>query len=422
MSAPRAVVVTVGDELLLGETVDTNAAWLGRRLASLGVRVVRRRVVGDEEEEIHKALADATGDADAVLLTGGLGPTADDLTREAVARHLGRPLQPDQGLVEALTERFRARGFDTLPEKNLSQAQVPRGAEALENPWGTAPGLLLETDEGRLIVLLPGVPKEMKGIFDESVAGRIRERFGDRLEPVVHRVLSTTGISESVLAEEVEKALPEDTGPVSVAFLPDVRGVQLRLTARGVPSREAEDWLDRIEDALRPVLGRYRFEASSGDLVEAVARALQDRGWTLATGESCTGGLVSKRITDRAGSSGYFLGGVVAYSNRSKSELLGVAVDLLEAEGAVSEAVAGALARGAARRFGADAGIGITGIAGPAGGSSDKPVGMVCYAAHVAGETVTRLERFQGDREQVRERSAQAALALLLRALDETGA
>lgn len=414
MSSPKAVLVTVGDELLLGRTVDTNAAWLGEELGRIGFRIVRRHTVADDEGEIQDAARDGLESADLVVLTGGLGPTSDDLTRESVAKLLGRALRTDRDLLSELEERFRARGFDELPEKNVSQARVPEGAAALANPRGTAPGLVLTTGEGVVVALLPGVPAEMKGIFREELLPILGDRFQGRLAPVFHRTIHTTGISESVLGKEVEEALPEDTGPVSVAFLPDERGVDLRLTARDVSRDEARTWFDRIEGALEPVVSDYRFESESGDLVETVARAMEDRGLTLATAESCTGGLVAKRLTDRAGASAYFVGGVVAYANGAKIELLGVDPGVLETEGAVSEAVALAMARGVSRRLGADAGLAITGIAGPEGGTEEKPVGTVWYSVHLEGETTGRRQRFVGDREQVRERSAQAVLALLL--------
>lgn len=415
----RTVLVTVGDELLLGQTVNTNAAWLARELWDLGVEVVRSVTVGDGKDEIRAAVEEACGTGDLVIVTGGLGPTEDDRTREAVATLFGRELKVDERLLRLLERRFEEAGFGELPPRNVSQAEVPRGAEALPNPHGTAPGLVLD-EEGVTVALLPGVPREMRGIFRESLSGRLRETFRRRLRAAHHRVIHTTGIAESVLAERVDEQLPGETGPVSVAFLPDERGVDLRLTVRGVTDEEeAGAWLDRVEEALEPVVRKYRFEApETGDLVEAVARALESSGWTLAVAESCTGGLVAKRLTDRAGSSAYFAGGVVAYDDRIKVELLDVDPAVLEERGAVSEEVARALALGVARRLDTDAGVGITGIAGPGGGTEEKPVGTVSFAACVGGEVETRIRRFPGDRESVRERSGQAALALLLRLLE----
>jgi len=416
-ASPRAAVVTVGDELLLGRTVDTNAAWLGRQLAELGIPVVRRHTVGDRAGEIHHAVADALDAADLVLVTGGLGPTPDDLTRDAVASLLGRPLREDAEVLERIRARFRDRGVQELPEPNRRVAQVPEGARKLTNPHGTAPGLAMDAG-GALVVLLPGVPREMKGIFGADLVGVVRAHFGARLKPVHTRTIRTTGIPESLLGQRVGERLEEGTGSVGLAFLPDEKGVDLRLTAFDMEGEEAERRFDEIEGAVADILAPWRFEAVDGDLVEAVTAALRDRGRTLALAESCTGGLAAKRMTDLAGASDVFLGGVVAYANQVKVDQLGVDPSVLEAHGAVSEAVARAMAEGVARRFGADAGVGITGIAGPGGGTQDKPVGTVWYAAACDGTSVTRHERFPGDRSSIRERAAQAALFLLLRLLE----
>jgi nicotinamide-nucleotide amidase len=261
---------------------------------------------------------------------------------------------------------------------------------------------------------------------DRVLDGLLEDWFGDRLPPVYMRVLHTTGIPESLLSQRVDEVLPDDLGPVRLAFLPDRRGVDLRLTAVGVEEAEADRWFDRVEEALAPIVDPWRFDAIGGDLVEAVSEALRRADTTVATAESCTGGLVAERLTDRPGSSDVFLGGVVAYSDSAKTELLGVSSELLAEHGAVSEEVARALAEGAVSRFGAGAGIGITGVAGPGGGTEAKPVGTVWYAVALDGRIAARRERFPGDREEVRDRSAQAALALLLRALegrlDEDGA
>jgi len=413
-TAPTAALVAVGNELLYGQTVDTNAAWLGRSLAAMGVELRRKFTVADVREEIQKAVRAALEGADVVLVSGGLGPTRDDLTKEAVASLLGLGVHLDEALLAALAERFRARGYDKLPAPNRTQAEVPDGALVLRNDHGTAPGLGMETD-GRLVVLLPGVPRELRGIFEGDLSALLRRRFADRLQPVHHRVIHTTGVAESRLAELVEPLLPTDMGPVGLAFLPDLRGVDLRLSAKGVDEAEAEAWLDRIEQALEPAVGKWRFEAESGDVVESLQAELLARGMTVATAESCTGGLVAKRITDRAGSSEVFVGGVVAYSNSVKVAELGVRPEDLERHGAVSEPVARQMAKGVKERFGASAGIAITGIAGPGGGSPEKPVGTVWLAIAVGDSIEARLINLPGDRTAVRERAAQAALGWLYR-------
>ncbi len=412
--APKSTVVTIGDEVLLGDTVDTNAARIGRALDELGAPVLRREVVGDDAGAIQGAVARALADGELVLVSGGLGPTPDDLTRTAVAELLGAALRLDPGTAEALRARFHALGFRDFPERNLAQAMVPVGARVLPNQLGTAPGLALER-EGRWVVLLPGVPRELEGMLAGPVVELVRELFAGRLRPPHHRFVCTTGIAESRLAERIEALLPADRGPVRLAYLPSLRGVDLRFTVPGdVDPADARVWLDRMEDALGE-LERYRFRG--GDLVAAVAELLVDGRRTVAVGESCTGGLLAKRMTDLPGSSRWFLGGVIAYANAAKTVLVAVPPALIERVGAVSEEVARALAVGAARSFGADAGVGITGIAGPDGGTPEKPVGTVCYAVAL-GEAVTSKRRlFPGDRVAVRERAAQAALHLLYRAL-----
>ena len=349
-----------------------------------------------------------------MVVTGGLGPTPDDVTREAVAALLGRPLALDVGLEAQLRARFQAAGSHPFPERNLRQAMVPAGARVLPNERGTAPGLALE-QEGHWVILLQGVPRELEGMLAGPVRELIREAFGSRLHPPLHRFIRTTGIAESRLAERVEALLPAERGPVRLAYLPSLLGVDLRFTVAGaIDPAEARAWLDGMERALG-ALADYRYPGD--DLVGAVAEVLERTGRTLAVAESCTGGLVAKRLTDRAGASRWFLGGVVAYADLAKVERLGVAPEILFRVGAVSEEVARAMAAGSARVFGAAAGIGVTGIAGPTGDTPEKPVGTVWYAAAVGDRTAAERRVFVGDREAVRERAAQAVLNLLYRTL-----
>lgn len=413
----QAAIVTVGDELLLGQTVDTNAAWMGRRLASMGIAVTRRWTVGDDAGDIRWAVSEAMRRGDLVLVTGGLGPTPDDFTRDVVAELLGRPLAEDPEVLEMMRARYRARGMDELPAINRRIAEVPLGARKLANPHGAAPGLAMEGD-GALVVLFPGVPRELRGIFQGDFTTLVSERFGESLPPVHLHLVHTTGIPESRLSEQVAERLPQGTAPAGLAFLPDVRGVDVRFTFIGLETREVEGHVRRLEGALESVLAPWRFECASGDLAEAVAEALRTRGKVLAVAESCTGGLVTKRLTDFPGASDVLEGGVVAYANEVKSAQLGVDPSVLARHGAVSEEVARRMAIGVAQRLGVDAGIGVTGVAGPSGGTAEKPVGTVWYAASVDGRSVARKERFPGDRQAVRERAAQAALFLLLRLLD----
>ncbi len=410
-----AAVITVGEELLSGETTDTNGAWLGKKLASLGAPVVRRWVVGDDAEAIQAALSAALAVADFIILTGGLGPTRDDLTRPAVADLLGLELRSDPGILEDMRERFRVRGFPELPTSNLSQAEVPLGARVLANALGTAPGLLME-HAGRSVVLLPGVPREMRGIFEGVLEDIIRDRFEARLVPLVHRTLYTTGIPESVLGELVDEVRGGLPGEVDLAFLPGLRGVSIRISTRA-RAETAVGLLDKAQTVLDPIVAPYRIGLERGDLVEAVADILTSRSHTLAVAESCTGGLVAKRITDLPGSSSYFRGGVIAYADRVKLELLGVGEAALVENGAVSEAVAAGMARGVADLLDTDVGVGVTGIAGPDGGTPEKPVGTVWFAVALKGHVNASHHIFSGDREAVRERASQAALLFLYRML-----
>lgn len=419
-----AVLISIGDELLLGRTVDTNATWLGRSLADLGIRVGRGYSVPDDDVEIGAALASACSDAALVILTGGLGPTRDDHTREAVASATGLGLTPNPAVEAHLEEYYASRGRE-LPQIARKIALVHDGALVFLNPAGTAPAILLRHGESE-ILLLPGVPREMRALF-ELAAPEITARLAGRLPRLAVRGWTTSGIGESALAPLLDGAL-EDAGllqavaghPWELAYLPGLRGVGLRATMQFSAGVDEEAALQTLAEVIEPVIAPWRIpESPTGDVVGALADALIRSGQTLATAESCTGGLVSKRLTDLAGSSAWFLGGVVAYSNPAKLGLLGVDKATLDSLGAVSERVAEQMARGAARVLGTDAGIGITGIAGPGGGSEDKPVGTVCYAVSLGSRCEVRREVFGGDREAVRERSAQASLMLLLRMLED---
>ncbi len=436
----RSAVVTVGEELLSGATVDRNAAWLGRRLAALGAPVARLWSVGDRDVDIADAVRSAASAAPLVVVTGGLGPTADDRTRDAAAAALGADLVEDETLLAALGARYRAAGRDVLPPEMRRLALRPDPGLGLANPLGAAPGLAFALgSEGRpapvaearrWVVLLPGVPREMRGLFAQ-VERLARDTFARRLRPVESRVIHTTGLPESQLAPRVEAALGEDRRGVEVAYLPDLTGVDLRLTVRSAPPEAVGDdsagaALDAAEARLQPVLDGLRFAAPSGDLVEAVQVVLEARGWTFATAESCTGGLVAERYTRRAGASRTFVGSIVAYDNDVKVEALGVDAGALEADGAVSEVVALQMVEGVRARLGADCAVSITGVAGPGGGSPDKPVGTVWIGVAVpgdagagrgAGRVRAVRHAFAGDREAVRERAAQAALHMLYREL-----
>ena len=416
-----AAIVSIGNELLFGETVDTNAAWLGRHLAGRGIRVVRGYTVGDVAGDIEEALRLAMEGTDLVIMTGGLGPTPDDLTKDVVAARFHRDLVVDAGAEARVRAHFMASGYDDIPERSRGQAEIPRGAVALENPSGTASGILVE-EEGVTIVMLPGVPRELVDLVEGALAPHLDAIAGARTH---HRVVHTTGLAETSLAEQLEPALEATPAAakagIDLAYLPDLRGVDLRFTIRGGSAEDAGARFDDLLTHLDPVLRPWRFDAEGGDIAEAVSARLRRRAARIVVAESCTGGLVGKRLTDVAGASAVFVGGVLAYDNDVKVRELGVREDDLERHGAVSEVVARQMAEGVASRFGVEVGIGVTGVAGPAGGSEEKPVGTVWIATYVDGHVEAAHHRFSGDRSAVRERAAQATLAAVYRRLTDGG-
>jgi competence/damage-inducible protein CinA-like protein len=414
-------VVTIGTELLLGHILDTNAAELGATLAAAGVEIVRRTSVGDRPEQIRAAVQEALDRTGFVITTGGLGPTRDDMTKKEVAAIFNKPLVLDAAVLRSLEERFRRLGRP-MPAVNRTQAEVPAGATVLPNPRGTAPGLWVE-DSGRVVVMLPGVPSEMRGLLAEEVFPRIVARGGggrgggaSRIV-VRSRTVRTTGIAESALAELVEPIEDEIT-PLTLAYLPSTEGVDLRVTAWGLREDEAEHRLAATAARLRERAGENYYGGDASDLAAVVLDQLRARELRLAVAESCTGGLLGGRITAVPGSSDVFAGGVVAYHDAVKRELLGVPDALLKAHGAVSEEVVLSMAAGAQRRFGVDATLAVTGIAGPGGGSEEKPVGTVWLAARLGSDARALKRIFPGDRGEIRARSAQAALDLLRRLMD----
>ncbi len=415
-------LLTIGTELLLGFTVDGNAAAMGRALAEAGVTVVRRGTTGDRHEAVRDAVTEALARTGTVITCGGLGPTRDDLTRAAVAEVFGRRLVRDPALVEGLRERFRAYGVAAMPEANLVQADVPEGATVLPNPVGSAPGLWIE-DDGRLAILLPGVPKELRAMMAGTVVPRLAARAearGAGTRVVRSRTLRTTGIGESKLADTLGDYEPQLPPGVTLAFLPTTFGTDLRLTAWDLPPAEADAALARAAEALAAKAGPRLYGEGEDDLAAVVLARLEAERATLAVAESCTGGLLGGRITAVPGSSRVFKGGVIAYGDEVKLGFLGVSADTLAAGGAVSEAVAREMAESVQHALTADAALAVTGIAGPGGGTDEKPVGTVWLA--VRWRETTRAFRLQlvGDREDVRARAAQAALDHLRRILAGT--
>ncbi len=406
-------LVTVGTELLLGFTVDTNSAEIGCALANAGVRLVRRTAVSDEPAAIRDAVGGALERTGAVLTTGGLGPTADDITKTTVAALCGTPLVFDPAVWSALEARF-ARLGRVPTANNRGQADIPEGGVVLPNRWGTAPGIWLEGARG-LVVMLPGVPVEMRNLLEASVIPRLVARAGDG--GVIRSVtVRTTGIAESSLAERLGD-LDQRITPLTLAYLPGLGSVDLRATAWNLPAAEADRRLAEAAGLLTERAGEHAYGTGGTDLADVVLAELRRRGLTIAVAESCTGGLLGGRLTGVPGSSSQFLGGVIAYADNAKHRLLGVPTNLLASHGAVSGPVAREMAAGAARALGAQVAVAITGIAGPDGGTSEKPVGTVWMGFALPSGAEAILRTLGGTREEVRGRAAQFALFELLRRL-----
>ena len=404
-------IVTIGNEVLSGRTLDTNFAFLARALEEVSVQVGWHTTVGDQAERIGEALGRALDRADAVVMTGGLGPTPDDLTRKAVASALGRPLTLDESVLERIRERVRRLGR-TLPASIEAQALLPRGAQTFANALGTAPGILIEHD-GKPVFLLPGVPQEMEALAREFVVPQLRRRSGRAVETFT---LRTAGVFETMLEEHIG-ALPRDWPGATLAYLPGFAGVDLRVTVTGGSPDDVRDVARRAHDELLERVKSVVYAEGERSIEDVVGGLLLERGWRIAAAESCTGGLLSKRLTDVPGSSRYVERGFVTYSNAAKLDLLGVSPADLEAHGAVSAPVAEQMARGARRQAGVEVGVGVTGIAGPGGGTEQKPVGLVFIGlSSPEGDAVRRL-RFTGTRNAIRERATQSALDLVRRQL-----
>ena len=407
-------VVTIGDELLLGYTIDTNAAHLARTLAAEGVEIARRTTVGDRADAIASAVRDGLERTGAVITTGGLGPTSDDLTKQSIAALFGRGMVLDEAHLAWMAERFTRLFQRPMPDANRQQAMLPEGARKLRNNHGSAPGIWLEDERGRWVAMLPGVPREMRGMLADTLVPLIRERLGDDRRVVRSRTLRTTGVGESFIADRVA-SLTEGVGDVDLAYLPNAEGTDLRLTVRGARPADADRRLADAAERLRTVVGDAVYGEDGADLAAVVLDLCRERGLTIGVAESCTGGMLGARLTAIAGSSDVVAGGVIAYANSLKTALLDVTPGVLAHQGAVSEPVVREMATGARAATGASIGIGITGIAGPGGGSEEKPVGTVWIASDVEGAVESRRLRLIGDRAEVRQRAAQAALEMIRR-------
>ncbi len=407
----KAEIIAVGSELLTPDRLDTNSLFLTEQLNRLGIEVVRKTIVGDLREQVHEAFRGALDRAELIISIGGLGPTEDDLTRETVADLLGRKLIRNDAIVREIEARFRKFGR-TMPEINVRQAMVPEGAAVLDNPNGTAPGLWLET-RGRIVVLLPGPPHELMPMYRGFVEPRLARAAG--AVRLFHRELRVAGMGESDLEQRISPVYKRYKDQIHTTILASPGEIQVHLRAWSADAVATEKLLDELVNSFQIALGENIFTLEGHTLEEVVAHELMQNQASVAVAESCTGGLLAERLTSLAGSSTYFLGAAVCYSNEMKTDWADVPAELIAAKGAVSAEVAVALAEGIRRRAGSTLGIGVTGIAGPGGGSEEKPVGTVHIALAHAGGTRERGLRFPGDRERIRWQASQSALDMIRR-------
>ena len=404
-----AEILSIGTELLLGQIVDSNAAYLGRTLAGLGIDLYYKSTVGDNEGRVLETIRRARDRSDVVITSGGLGPTEDDLTKECIAQVFGEELVMHEPSLEQLRAFFEKRRA-VMAERNKKQALIYANGRPIPNPNGTAPGALLEKD-GKIIISLPGPPNEMMPMVENFVVPFLSERLSGQRQYLVTRTFRLIGIGESTVDERVQD-LMRGTNPTLAPYA-HVGEVHVRMGAKAATVAEAEAAMAPAEAELRRRLGQYIYGTDKTTLEAAVIELLKERGKTVAVAESCTGGGLGARLTAISGSSAAFLGGVISYSNDAKVNLLGVDRALLEQHGAVSAPVAEAMARGARERLGADIGVSITGVAGPEGGTEEKPVGLVYVGLATADGVTARENHFIGIREDVRRRSSQMALQMI---------
>jgi nicotinamide-nucleotide amidase len=410
----QAYIITIGDEILLGHTLNTNAAYIGECLNELNITVQKISVVGDDETSIINEFKLAQGNCDLVFVTGGLGPTHDDITRKCVVNFFNTELVENEQVLEDIKSLFEKRGRQ-LTDINRNQAKVPKIAEVIRNEYGTAPGLWIEQDN-KVFIVMPGVPYEMKGMMESSVMKRLEEIKGEEKVFVERKILLTTGIPESMLYERLGN-LDEVLGGAKLAFLPNQFGVKLRLTVEEADRELAKNKLSETEQKIRTKVGRYIYGSDNQLLEEVIGKLLSDRELKIAVAESCTGGLIGSMLTDISGSSNYFERGIVSYSNASKVEILKVNEDTIAEHGAVSREVAMQMADGVKSTSGADIGLATTGIMGPTGATTEKPVGLV-YIGYCDEKVCTaRKFTFGNDRILNKERTAQAALDFVRRQL-----
>jgi len=407
-----AEIIAIGSELLTPERADTNSLWLTEKLNRIGIEVKLKTIVGDDDARLEEAIKDALRRSRVVITTGGLGPTEDDITRKIAARAMGRRLVLNEAVLEDIRAKFMRWGRK-MPEINARQAMILEGAEVLANPNGSAPGMYLE-HEGRAVVLLPGPPREMRPMYESFIDAKLTAKAGD--VRVGRRVLRVSGLGESAVDERIAPVYTQYKNP-QTTILFNRSEIEIHLTAQSRTEQEAELLLDGLAGQIEERLGDAIFAFRGETMEEVVGLRLAVGGFTLAVAESCTGGLISERLTEVPGSSAYFMEGVVSYSNDAKVRLLGVPSDLIAEYGAVSAPVAEAMAEGLRERAKTDFALSVTGIAGPGGGSEEKPVGLIYIALADDAHTEHRKLMLPGDRQLIRWRASQAALDLLRRRL-----
>lgn len=402
-------IVTTGSELLLGQIINTNVAYMSARLNDLGFDVVYQTTVGDNYARMKAVLEHALSRADIVITSGGLGPTQGDITKEVSAEIFGRKMKLHEESKRRMDERFAQRNI-VWTDNNLRQVTLPEGAEVFLNYNGIASGVVLENN-GKYLINLPGPPSEMKDMFERSLKPFLERKFGFK-HVIVSKVLNTCGIGESLLETKIKDLILAQSNP-TLALLIRPTGVIIRITAKAETKEIAETMIAKVEEKIRARVGEYIYAVDNEDLVAVVAKTLKDKNLTIACAESCTGGLLASRLTSISGSSSYIKGSIVTYSNEAKMKFLDVDENILKEKGAVSKEVATQMAEGVKKAIGSDIGIGITGIAGPTGGTDKKPVGLVYIA--IAGKcgTIVKENIFSGDRENVRYRSTQQALEMV---------
>ncbi|TDX52916.1 competence/damage-inducible protein A [Orenia marismortui] len=409
----KAEIITIGTELLLGQIVDTNSQWIGQKLAEIGIDLYYKVAVGDNKERILDTLDHSFKRADIIITTGGLGPTQDDLTREAIADALDLNLVKNEDLLIEIKNYFDKMGYQ-MANNNLKQAYLPQGALPINNSEGTAPGILLDKD-GKIIISMPGVPIEMKTMMQETIIPYLKDKYLSN-QIIKSRVIKTCGIGESSLEEIIDDILEDQSNP-TIAPLASQGEVKLRLTAKANSEKEALELINSKENELKERIGEYIYGYNDDTLEKVIARLLSEKGLTIATAESCTGGLIGDRLTSIPGSSNYFERGVISYSNQAKIELLNVKEDTLQEHGAVSSQTAKEMAQGIRELANTDIAIATTGIAGPGGGSLEKPVGLV-YMAIADKEGIESYEyKFNGSRNRVKYLTSQMILNLLRKKL-----